>query len=75
MEILQAAAAAPDSAAAEARIREILGQRELSRSDLAEFARAHIDDPSYLAEVWDEIETRLREERKAEAEREEGPEP
>ena len=60
VEILRAAEAAPDSLAASDSARAILARREISEDDLLDFARQHAEDPEYLANVWLEIETRLR---------------
>jgi hypothetical protein len=60
VEILRAAEAAPDSLAASDSARAILARREVSEDDLLDFARQHAEDPEYLANVWLEIETRLR---------------
>ena len=60
VEILLAADAALDSVAASDSARAILARHEYSEDDLLDFARAHADDPGYLANVWLEIETRLR---------------
>lgn len=60
IEILRAASEEQDSAAATERAREIIASRGYAPADLAEFARRHAEDPGYLAEVWAEIEMRLR---------------
>jgi hypothetical protein len=61
VEILLAAQVAEDSVAASESARAILARRGLTEDDLLEFGRRHMDDPEYLAEVWTEIEERLRE--------------
>ncbi|MGD2216384.1 MAG: hypothetical protein PVJ64_06495 [Gemmatimonadales bacterium] len=61
VEILLAAELAEDSVAATEAAREILARRGLTEDDLLEFGRRHTDDPGYLAEVWTEIEERIRE--------------
>lgn len=60
VEILRAADAAPDSLAASDSARAILARRGVGEGDLLEFARHYAEDPEYLADVWLEIETRLR---------------
>lgn len=60
VEILRAASGAADSAQASERAREILRQRGLSEDDLLLFAEQHAEDPAYLADVWMEIERKLR---------------
>ena len=61
VEILRVAAEAPDSAAATDSARSVLARHALSETDLTEFAAYHIDDPGYMADVWGDIERRLRE--------------
>ncbi|UCC82373.1 MAG: hypothetical protein JSW46_15510 [Gemmatimonadota bacterium] len=63
VEILQAAEVAEDSVAATEAARAILARRGLTEDDLLEFGRRYSEDPEYLAEVWEEIEERLREPR------------
>ena len=60
VEILLAAELAEDSIAATESARAILARRGLTEDDLLEFGRRHTDDPEYLAEVWSEIEERIR---------------
>jgi hypothetical protein len=60
VEILQAADEEPDEVAASERAREILARRGIGEQELVEFARRHMDDPDYLADVWRRIEARLR---------------
>lgn len=60
VEILLAAEIAEDSSAATESARAILARRGLTEDDLLEFGRRHADDPEYLAEVWLEIEERIR---------------
>ncbi|UCC74389.1 MAG: hypothetical protein JSV86_07480, partial [Gemmatimonadota bacterium] len=60
VEILLAAEIAEDSVAATESARAILARRGLTEDDLLEFGRRHMDDPEYLAEVWTEIEERIR---------------
>ncbi len=60
VEILRAAGEAPDTAAAAQRADSILRLDGLTRDDLAVFADRHAEDPRYLADVWTEIERRLR---------------
>lgn len=60
VEILQAADSARDTLAAFRRASEILAEHGFSHDDLDAFARRHAGDPKYLAEVWGEIEQRLR---------------
>lgn len=60
VEILLAAEAAQDSVAATEAARAILARRGLTEDDLLEFGRRHREDPEYLAEVWSEIEERIR---------------
>ncbi|KPK81780.1 MAG: hypothetical protein AMS25_04940 [Gemmatimonas sp. SM23_52] len=60
VEILRAAEAAPDSFAAADSARAILARREVTQGDLLDFAHQHAEDPEYLANVWVDIETRLR---------------
>lgn len=61
VKILRAAGEAPDTAAAAQRADSILRLDGLTRRDLTEFAERHAEDPRYLADVWTEIERRLRE--------------
>ncbi len=58
--ILRSREAAPDSAAAADSTRATLRRLELTIQDLQAFAERHTDDPGYLANVWAEIEDRLR---------------
>ena len=60
--ILRAAAEERDSAAAAERAAVIIVEHGFTAADLLEFAQQHTDDPGYLADVWGEIEMRLREE-------------
>lgn len=60
VEILLAAELAEDSIAATESVRAILARRGLTEDDLLEFGYRHTDDPEYLAEVWSEIEERIR---------------
>ncbi len=60
VELLRATDAAPDSAAAADSVRAILERRGVSEEDLLEFARRRASDPQYLADVWLDIENRLR---------------
>lgn len=59
VEILRAADEAADSIAASKRATEILAKHGVSQDDLLKFARLN-SDADYLAEVWLEIENRLR---------------
>ena len=59
--ILRAAEAARDSSAATDSARRILQERGLSEDDLVEFARQYVEEAAVLAEIWGEIETRLKE--------------
>lgn len=61
VQILRAAAAAPDSSAATDSALSILARRQLTEDRLTAFAIRHANDPSYLADAWGEIERRLRE--------------
>lgn len=60
VEILLAAELAEDSIEATESARAILARRGLTEDDLLEFGHRHADDPEYLAEVWSEIEERIR---------------
>jgi hypothetical protein len=60
IEILLAAELAEDSFAATEAARAILARRGLTEDDLLEFGRRHREDAEYLAEVWSEIEERIR---------------
>ena len=60
VEILLAADEEPDSVAASERAKEILERRGITQEELMAYAEHYIDDPEHLAEVWMEIETRLR---------------
>ena len=60
VELLKAAAEAPDSAAPDS-VSAVLQRRGLSETDLSDFALRHADDPGYMASVWGDIENRLRE--------------
>jgi hypothetical protein len=60
VEILRVADESPDSVTASERALAILTQRGVTEHDLLTFARNHADDPEYLAELWSEIEERLR---------------
>lgn len=61
VEILRAASEERDALEASERAREILERRGYAPEDLNEFTRQHSDDPAYLANVWGQIEMRLRE--------------
>ncbi len=60
VEILLAADEEPDSIAASKRAQEILDRRGITQEELLGYAEHYVDDPEHLAEVWMEIETRLR---------------
>lgn len=60
VEILRAADSAEDTLAAFRRASEILAEHGFSHDDLDAFTTRHASDPEYLAEVWEEIEQRLR---------------
>lgn len=61
VELLRVSAAAEDSAEA-ARLRgQVLTRAGRTPEDLSAFVGRHADDPDYLADVWSEIERRLRE--------------
>lgn len=64
VEILLAADVAEDSVAATEAARAILARRGLTEGDLLEFGHRYREDPEYLAEVWSEIEERLKEPQK-----------
>jgi hypothetical protein len=38
----------------------VLEEQQVSEEELLAFAEAHGDDPTYMAEVWTEIESRMR---------------
>jgi hypothetical protein len=38
----------------------VLGERGVTEEELLGFAEAHGDDPRFMAEVWTEIESRMR---------------
>ena len=38
----------------------VLGERGVTEEEMLGFAEAHGDDPRYMAEVWTEIENRMR---------------
>ncbi len=59
--LLRAEAAAQDSAEARQRRAWALERRNLTPQDLERFARKHSHDPEYMAELWREIEARVRE--------------
>ncbi|MBI4513828.1 MAG: hypothetical protein HY702_06930 [Gemmatimonadetes bacterium] len=61
VQILTAQAAASDSADARARRAGVLARRNVSPADLEAFARRYADDPKAMADIWGEIERRLRE--------------
>ncbi|NIN70849.1 MAG: hypothetical protein GTO46_02715 [Gemmatimonadetes bacterium] len=72
IEILQAAEVAEDSVAATEAARAILARRGLTEDDLLEFGRRHSEDPEYLAELWEEIEERIRDPERPDSAREQG---
>jgi hypothetical protein len=58
--LLRVTATAADSADARARRAAVLQRRGIAPRDLERFARRYQDDPRALAEIWEEIERRLR---------------
>lgn len=58
--LLRAEAQAADSAEARQRRAWVLERRNLTAADLERFAERHADDPAAMAEIWKEIETRIR---------------
>jgi len=60
VEIINAADEEPDSIAASQRAQEILERRGITQDELLAYAEHYIDDPELLAEVWFEIESRIR---------------
>ena len=60
VEILRAADEEADSIAASKRAEEILARHGVTQEELLAYAEHYIDEPEHLAEVWLEIETRLR---------------
>lgn len=61
VDLLRISGEAEDSAEA-ARLRgEVLARAGRTPDDLSAFVDRHADDPDYLADVWAEIERRLRE--------------
>ena len=60
VEILLAADLAEDSVAASDSARAILARRGLTEYDLLDFAQNLDEDPEQLAEIWQEIENRIR---------------
>jgi len=61
VEILQATDEEPDSVAASRRAQEILDRRGITQEELLGYAKHYAEDPEYLAQVWQEIESRLSE--------------
>jgi hypothetical protein len=60
VEILRAIDEEPDSIAASQRAQEILDLRGITQAELLAYAEHYINEPEHLAEVWLEIETRIR---------------
>ncbi len=60
VELLRAAAAAPDTIAAADSATAVLQRRDVTEEELLDFVRRRAADPQYLAAVWLEIESRLR---------------
>lgn len=60
VDILLATDEERDAMAASRVAAEILEARGLTEEDLLEFANRHSEDPEFLAEVWLEIEMKLR---------------
>ena len=60
VEILQAVDEEPDSIAASKRAQEILDRRGVTQEELLAYAEHYVNEPEHLAEVWLEIETRIR---------------
>ncbi len=60
VEILRAADEARDTTEASRLALEILERRGLSDEQLEAFVGFHREDPQFLADVWREIETKLR---------------
>lgn len=60
VDILSATDTTEDEVMASRVAQEILERRGLSEDDLLAYTRFYDDDPEYLANVWMEIEMRLR---------------
>jgi hypothetical protein len=60
VDILSATDTTEDEVTASRVAQEILERRGISEDDLLEYTRFYDDDPEYLANVWMEIEMRLR---------------
>ena len=60
VEILQAIDEEPDSIASSQRAQEILDRRGITQEELLAYAEHYLNEPEHLAEVWLEIETKIR---------------
>lgn len=58
--LLRVEAQAADSADARQRRAWVLERRGLTAEDLERFAARHADEPEAMAEIWKEIEARIR---------------
>jgi len=61
VDILRASDEEPDSIAASKRAQEILDRRGITEEELLGYAEHYAEDPEHLAQVWQEIESRLSE--------------
>lgn len=60
VDVLLVAAEERDSTKASDRAAQIIEQRGYTSDDLQQFADSYADDPTYLTDVWREIEMRLQ---------------